>query len=356
MSVLYKSVQSLTDISIINCIIRDEMLKVNRVEELTDLKKRSDYLVTLSYSPFWKKKFKEKLEEIRELALIENRVSVKLANYIAKYKGWDKEYKPWKKELDIQKELKQIPNHIIEEISEDIFEIKKPKDILEFLREEFCDIRKAIVLCENEECIHKLKRASDLLYTLPMLPSFEEYFNIDLLEDIKKLVFKESQRVNELANIISEVNNWNNYYENRSFDEIEDNLDNYLKELLKEEVKSDTYIPTELKYKKGAETLWIVYWHKGRKREFAKRVYFPKEFRIISIDGPDLFKNRFGNEVYGLKIIYESKVKATTIRVRGKEIKLKSRWIKREKIIPISKDAINIRITNKKPKSAMSIA
>ncbi len=356
MSIIYSHVQNLKDISKINCIIRDEMLNISNVSELTDLKKRSDYLVTLTYSPFWKKRFKDKIKKFRKLALEENRATVALANYIAKYKGFNKSYHPWKKELNIQEELQKIPEHIIHQMSEEIFIVKKPQEIIEFLRSEFCDIRKALLFCTTQECIQKLKRANDILFVLPLLPSFRVYFEEELLNEIKELVFKESQRFNKLANIITELNNWNNYYENKSFDEVEDNFKEYLKELLVQEAKSDTYIPTEIKYKKGATTLWLVYWHQKRKREFAKRIYFPKEFRVISIEGPSNFINRFGHEVYGLKITYESKVKATTITIRGKKIKLKARWIKREKVIPLSKDAINIRITDKKPKSAMDIA
>lgn len=356
MSVIYSRVEELKDISKINCIIRDEMLNVSSPAELTDLKKRSDYLVTLTYSPFWKKRFKDKIEEFRKLALEENRATVRLANYVAKYNNWDKEYHPWKKELDIEAELEQIPEHVVEEINNEIFTLKKPKKILEFLRNEFCEIRKAMVLCKKPECLDKLKRASDILFALPLLPSFKVYFNSELLDEIKELVLKESQRVNKLANIISEVNGWSSFYEDKSFDEVEDNLESYLDKLLKEEKKADTYIPTEAKYKKGATVLWVVYWHKGRKREFAKRVYFPKEFRILAIEGPGIFVNRFGHEVYGLKFVYESKVKPTTLRIRGKEIKLGARWVKREKIVPLPEDALNIRITDKKPESAMDIA
>jgi len=72
---IYGKVNSPEDIRRINCIIRDEMLYVENEEQLTDLKKRSDYLCTLTYSPFWKKKFGSIIEELREVALEENRIS-----------------------------------------------------------------------------------------------------------------------------------------------------------------------------------------------------------------------------------------------------------------------------------------
>jgi hypothetical protein len=52
---IYGRLESAEDIRRINCIIRDEMLTVETPAELTDLKKRSDYLCTLTFSPFWKK-------------------------------------------------------------------------------------------------------------------------------------------------------------------------------------------------------------------------------------------------------------------------------------------------------------
>jgi len=75
-------VESVEDIKRINCMIRDEMLTVKSAAELTDLKKRSDYLCTLTYSPFWKKKFGDKIEELRDVAIKENRATVKTANYV----------------------------------------------------------------------------------------------------------------------------------------------------------------------------------------------------------------------------------------------------------------------------------
>ena len=85
---IYGKVDRVEDISRINCIIRDEMLQVKSEAELVDLKKRSDYLCTLTYSPFWKKKFGDKIEELRKVALEENRVTARLANDVAKYLGF----------------------------------------------------------------------------------------------------------------------------------------------------------------------------------------------------------------------------------------------------------------------------
>jgi hypothetical protein len=53
---IYGEVNSVHDIREINHTIRSEMDRVKSREQLTELKKRSDYLCTLTFSPAWKKK------------------------------------------------------------------------------------------------------------------------------------------------------------------------------------------------------------------------------------------------------------------------------------------------------------
>jgi hypothetical protein len=74
------------------------------------------------------------------------------------------------------------------------------------------------------------------------------------------------------------------------------------------------------------------------------------------MEGPGEFRNRFGNKVWGVKITYESRVAPTTIRVRGKEVWLPERWILREKIVTLPKEAYNVRLLEERPESAMDIA
>jgi len=353
---IYGKVESVEDIRRINCIIRDEMLKVEDDSQLTELKKRSDYLCTLTYSPFWQKKFGEKIEELREVAIEENRATVKTANYIAKYRGFDKEYEPWKKEIDIEAALREIPKRVVEELTNSVFSLKLSVNILEEIRSEFCDIRKAMVLCENIECLDKLKKAVDILSTLPFLEEFSSHFDEGVLSAIDKLINTEKQRSVDLANIICEVNGWDRLYQTINEEDFETTAEEYLKKLLQEEEKSENYIPTEVKYKGGAKVLWLVYYHPKRKREYAKRVYFPADAFDIKVEGPEVYKNKFGNEVYGIKITYKMTIKATTIHVRGKEIHLPERIVTKTKIITIPKDATDIRVVEEKPASAMDIA
>jgi len=353
---IYGKVENVEDIRRINCIIRDEMLKVEYDAELTELKKRSDYLCTLTYSPFWQKKFGDKIKEIRNVAIEENRATVKTANYIVKYKGFNKVYEPWKKEIDIEEQLKLIPERIVEELTNSIFSLKLSLNILEEIRSEFCDIRKAMVLCENVECLDKLKRAVDILSTLLFVEDFKAHFDEGVLGAIDKLINTEKERSIKLANVISEVNGWDRYYQVISEEDFGTTADEYLEKLLKEEEKSETYIPTEAKYKDGAKVLWLVYFLPRRKREYAKRIYFPSDAFDIKVEGPDVYKNKFGNEVYGIKITYKMTIKSTIVHVRGKEIHLPERVVTKTKIVPVPKDATDFRIVEEKPSSAMDIA
>ncbi|WP_456479293.1 hypothetical protein [Nautilia sp.] len=353
---IYGKVESVEDISRINCLIRDEMLNVSTPAELSELKKRSDYLCTLTYSPFWQKKFKDQLEELRDTAIKENRASVKTANYVASYLNFDKHYDPWKKEIDIEEELKKIPREVVGELTDSIFGLKNSVSILEELRKNFCEIRKAMVLCEDVECLDKLKKAVDILSVLPYLESFSQHFDEGVLGTIDSLINKEKQRSVKIANIIAEVNEWERLYETVGEGSFETTAEDYINELLKEENKAETHIPTEAKYKHGAEVVWVVYYHPGKKREYAKRIYLPKTAENIKFEGPGYFKNRFGNEVWGIRVSYEITISPTVIHVRGKEINLPERKVTKYKVVSLPETAENIRITKEKPQSAMDIA
>jgi len=85
---IYGKVEKPEDIKRINCIIRDEILEVESEAQLTELKKRSDYLCTLTFSPFWKKKFGDQIEILRQVAIEENRVTVRECNIVSKYRNY----------------------------------------------------------------------------------------------------------------------------------------------------------------------------------------------------------------------------------------------------------------------------
>jgi len=354
---IYGKVEGADDIRRINCIIRDEMLNAETAGQLTDLKKRSDYLCTLTYSPFWKKKFGALVEKLREVACEENRATVRLANYIAKVKGWDKEYHPWGEEkISIEERLKQIPEEVLKEIQESVVDLKLSPEILEELRRNFCNIRKAMVLAETPEQLERLKRESDLIVAVIHTSDFRERF-ANVLNKVEELVDKEEERTVKTANIVAEANGWHEEFERWSENEIreDETLEQYIQRLLEEEEKAEKYIPTEAKYKQGT-VKWVVYYHPKRDRYYAKRIYFPGIIRNLKMEGPGVFKNRFGREVFGVKITYETLIGSATIKRGNTVIHLPERWVKRIKIVSLPEVAQKVELVDEKPEFAYSIA
>jgi hypothetical protein len=92
---IYGDVNKLGDIRAINREIRSEMERAHSRDQLTELKKRSDYLCTLTYSPSWQEKFGRKSRRLREVAIEEDRRTTRAANRIAESRDLGPEYHPW---------------------------------------------------------------------------------------------------------------------------------------------------------------------------------------------------------------------------------------------------------------------
>ncbi len=356
MARIYGKVNTIDDISRINCIIRDEMLNINAEDELVELKKRSDYLCTLTYSPFWKKKFGDEIEKVRERAMAENYVTVNEANDVAKYYGWDKTYKPWgKPDGDIEAAVKAIPKQVVNELTETIIQMELSTEILEKLRQLFCELRAAALVCENVACLNKIKRSLDVVSALPHLKSFTQHFSDETMTQIDDLINVEKERSIELFNIISQINNYDVQYGLADVGD-ETSARNLIDNIMADETKADTYIPTEDKYKGPGKVLWLVYYLPSRKREYAKRIYLPGTYQNLHVEGPAEYYNRFGNPEYGLLLTYKTSIKPTVIHIHEREIQLPERWVTKKKIVPVPETAQNIRITEEKPDAAMRIA
>jgi hypothetical protein len=93
---IYGDVNSLEDLRRINRQIRKEMNAVKKREELTELKKRSDYLCTLTLAPSWQERFGQKTRRLLEVAREEDRRTVEHANKVARRQGWAAEYHAWR--------------------------------------------------------------------------------------------------------------------------------------------------------------------------------------------------------------------------------------------------------------------
>jgi hypothetical protein len=95
---MYGDVNYLKDIRDINRKIRGEMTKVREQADLTELKKRSDYLCALTLAPSWRTRFGKRSARFLEVAREEDERSTRAANEIARKKGFGVEYHAWRGE------------------------------------------------------------------------------------------------------------------------------------------------------------------------------------------------------------------------------------------------------------------
>ena len=83
--VIYGHVETISDIGRINKEIRGNVANAKTRNRLSKLMKRSAYLLTLSNTPAWKKKFRGKLRPLRKEIRQEYTKTAKSANARAKY-------------------------------------------------------------------------------------------------------------------------------------------------------------------------------------------------------------------------------------------------------------------------------
>lgn len=77
---MYQHVKGVTDIREINKKIRKEIRHAKSRDKLTELLGRSRYLITLTFSPGWKKSYKGKLRDMRRAAKEEYTTTARTAN------------------------------------------------------------------------------------------------------------------------------------------------------------------------------------------------------------------------------------------------------------------------------------
>jgi len=93
---LYGEVTKLGDIREINRKIRREMSEAETPDEITELKRRSDYLCTLTYAPSWQQRFGRKTVRFRTAARQEDVKTTHAANRFARKHGFEPNYHAWK--------------------------------------------------------------------------------------------------------------------------------------------------------------------------------------------------------------------------------------------------------------------
>ncbi len=360
---IYGPVNGPADIRRINCIIRDEMLEVESEDKLTELKKRSDYLCTLTHSPFWAKKFGPRLEELRQVALEENAATTREANFLARFYGWKREYKPFGQAVNLETELEGLDDALIKEIeTANPIEIIRLAEALEF-RREFCSLRKAMLYVDSAEELEKLKAYADFLVTLTYLKEMEARLGDDL-KPFREAVLKDHARTVRLANVIAAVAGFEILFEDFNEDHLvqEEDIEAYVSRTIEEEKRGDVYIPSESRYRQG-RVIWLEYvspheYKGGRRypRRRVKRIYLPGDAHDLQLEGPDWFITRFGRKVFGVKLTYKTTLSPTTIHRAGRVIRLPEREIRRSKIITLDEGATEIKILEQRPEGAYPVA
>jgi hypothetical protein len=89
---VYGEVNSAGDLRRIFAQIRSEVAMATSRDELTELFRRAGYLVTLTFSPAWAKRFGDEVIEIRQLAQEEFSKTAHKINERAKAIGTDPDY------------------------------------------------------------------------------------------------------------------------------------------------------------------------------------------------------------------------------------------------------------------------
>jgi hypothetical protein len=92
---VYSEVNTLQDVRRINSMIRRDMSGARSRDRLTELKKRADYLCTLTYSPAWHEKLGKRASRFLEVAKAEDEKTTEKANQVARRHKWSGEYNPW---------------------------------------------------------------------------------------------------------------------------------------------------------------------------------------------------------------------------------------------------------------------
>jgi hypothetical protein len=117
------------------------------------------------------------------------------------------------------------------------------------------------------------------------------------------------------------------------------------------------YKETTAKYKGVTKTHWVTYEVPSKRTEEpvdrAKRFYVSGELK--ETEGPDTFVNKMGKKTYGIKVTYDNPRKGYNAERGGTKYRVEPAKTTVTKIVELPKSAINVKITDKEPKSAMSV-
>jgi hypothetical protein len=117
------------------------------------------------------------------------------------------------------------------------------------------------------------------------------------------------------------------------------------------------YKETTAKYKGETKTYWVTYEVQSKSTEEpvdkAKRFYVSGELK--DTEGPNTFVNKMGNKTYGIKVTYDNTREGYDAERDGTRYHVEPTTVTVTKIVALPEGAINVKISDKKPKSAMSV-
>jgi hypothetical protein len=123
------------------------------------------------------------------------------------------------------------------------------------------------------------------------------------------------------------------------------------------DVVTMAYKETKEKFKGPTQTFWITYEvpRKGAEEpvDKAKRFYIPGELQ--KTEGPGTFENKIGNKKFGIKVTYGKPREGYTAERGETEYEVEETETTVTKIVELPEDALNVKITDKVPKSAISV-
>src|SRR5215212_7524504 len=93
---IYGDVTKLGDIRENNRQLRHEMAEAETPSQIEVLKRRSDFLCTLTYAPSWQQRFGRKTVRFRTAARQEDVKTTHAANRFARKRGFEPAFQPWK--------------------------------------------------------------------------------------------------------------------------------------------------------------------------------------------------------------------------------------------------------------------
>lgn len=291
---IYGDVNSPSNIRAINRQIRAEMDGVRSRQELTELKKRADYLCALAVAPSWKEKFGRKSGEILAIAKEEDRKSTEHANQVARRHGWDADYDPWGGGRNMVTTRRRSST-------------KSPTRR---------STRGTTGGSARSRTGNTTRRATRSRAGSTMRSA---------ARTATRAAGRTATRLRSASRGVMRA-------------------------------AGKTYRSSQSRYSGGGKTKYLTYRStqplrggRSQMRTRVKRLYFPANARDIKMDVPGTHRRRTGSSTYGVAVNYKSQIGTTTARRGRTTFRISPRWVPRQKIVELPRGATGVRLMDRAP-------